>query len=81
MLENADQEDDPILLSKFLTFVIVGGGFSGVETAGELNDFVRDATLNFYRNLDVDKIRVILVASKNIILPEVGEDLGCFALE
>jgi NADH dehydrogenase len=81
MLENADQEDDPALLSKFLTFVIVGGGFSGVETAGELNDFVRDATSNFYRNPDVDKIRVILVASKNIILPEVGEELGCFALE
>ncbi len=81
MLENADQEDDPTLLSKFLTFVIVGGGFSGVETVGELNDFIKDAALNFYRNLDVDKIRVILVASKNTILPEVGEELGCFALE
>lgn len=81
MLESADQEDDPVLLSKFLTFVVVGGGFSGVETVGELNDFVRDITLNFYRNLDVDKIRVILVASKSTILPEVGEDLGCFALE
>lgn len=81
MLENADQEDDPALLSKFLTFVVVGGGFSGVETVGELNDFVKDAALNFYRNLDVDKIRVILVASSNTILPEVGEDLGRFALE
>jgi len=81
MLENADQEDDSDLRSKFLTFVIVGGGFSGVETVGELNDYVRESTLNFYRKLDVNKIRVVLVSAGDGILPELGKSLGDFALE
>ncbi|MFB5598361.1 MAG: NAD(P)/FAD-dependent oxidoreductase, partial [Nitrosopumilaceae archaeon] len=41
VLEDADQESDSDLQSKLVTFVVVGGGFSGVETVGELNDFVR----------------------------------------
>ena len=43
MLEQADIEHDDLKLRRSLmTFVIVGGGFSGVEAAGELNDFVRE---------------------------------------
>ena len=43
MLEQANLEQDNIELRKsLLTFVVVGGGFNGVETVGELNDFVRD---------------------------------------
>lgn len=80
MLENADQEDDPILQEKFVTFVVVGGGFSGVETVGELNDFVRESTEKFYRNIDQDKIKVILISAKDTILPEIGE-LGKYAFE
>ncbi len=80
MLENADQEDDPDLQQKFVTFVVVGGGFSGVETIGELNDFVRESAEKFYRNIDLDKIKVILVSAKDTILPEIG-DLGKYAFE
>ena len=79
MLECADEEDDPNLRSKFMTFVVVGGGFSGVETVGELNDFVKESATNFYRNIDTDQIRVILVASGEGILPEVGSELGNYA--
>ena len=39
VLEDADQELDPKIQSKLVTFVVVGGGFSGVETVGEINDF------------------------------------------
>ncbi len=81
MLENADQEDDPLLRSKFMTFVVVGGGFSGVETAGELNDFVRESAEKFYRNLDDEEIRVVLVSAGEGILPEIGDALGRFAFE
>jgi len=80
MLESADQEDDPELLSKLMTFVVVGGGFSGVETVGEINDFVRESVEKFYRNIDPKKIRIILVTSGETILPEVG-DLGQYAME
>ena len=45
-----------------LTFVIVDGGFAGVETAGELNDFIRDSIKEFYHNIDKENVRVIIVS-------------------
>jgi NADH:ubiquinone reductase (H+-translocating) len=82
MLEQADVEHEDLMLRRSLmTFVIVGGGFSGVEAAGELNDFVRESIEHFYHNLDRMDVRVILVNSGDRILPEVTEDLAQFALE
>ena len=80
MLENADQEEDPEKKLNFITFVVVGGGFSGVETVGEINDFVRESAEKFYRNIEQERIRVILVSAGESILPEIG-DLGKYALE
>jgi len=80
MLESADQEDDPNVLSKLMTFVVVGGGFSGVETVGEINDFVKESVNEFYRNIDPEKIKIILVSAGEKILPEIG-DLGEYAME
>ncbi|MBV9179627.1 MAG: FAD-dependent oxidoreductase [Nitrososphaeraceae archaeon] len=84
MLERADIEhDNPDLRKSFMTFVVVGGGFSGVETVGELNHFVKDSIKDFYHNVDEHKedLRIILVSSGGRILPEVSEDLGKFALQ
>ena len=82
MLEQADLEHDDINLRKSLmTFIVVGGGFSGVETVGELNDFVRDSIKHFYHNLDVKDVRTILVNAGRRILPEVTDDLADFALQ
>ena len=54
---------------------MAGGGFAGVETVAALNDFVREA-LPFYPNLCEDMLRVMLVHSGPVILPELGESLG-----
>jgi NADH:ubiquinone reductase (H+-translocating) len=52
MLEQADIEHEDLNLRKrLLAFVVVGGGFSGVEIVGELNDFVLDSIKCFYHNL------------------------------
>ena len=72
MLEDADQETDSVKQQKLVTFVVVGGGFSGVETVGEINDFVRESCEKFYRNTSQDTIQIILVASGEKILPEIG---------
>jgi NADH:ubiquinone reductase (H+-translocating) len=64
----------------YLSFVIIGGGFSGVELAGEVNDLIREST-RFYRNFSEKDIRVTLVHSGNQILPEVGPSLRDFALK
>jgi len=82
MLEQADVEHDDMDLKKSLmTFVVIGGGFSGVETVGELNDFVHDSIKHFYHNIESFDARVILVNSSGRILPEVTDDLSEFALQ
>ena len=80
MLEDADQEMNTESQSKLMTFVVVVGGFSGVEMVGELNDFVRESVEKFYRNIDPESIKIILVAAGESILPEIG-DLGKYAME
>lgn len=80
MLEQADVEhEDQQLKKSLMTFVMVGGGFSGVETVGELNDFVRESIKHFYHNIENNDARVILVNSAGRILPEVTKDLAEFA--
>jgi len=82
MLEQADIEhEDSDLRKRLLTFVVVGGGFSGIEIVGELNDFILDSIKYFYHNLQKSYARIILVNSGGRILPEVTEDLADFALQ
>ena len=76
-LELADQQE----ISKqaqLLSFVVVGGGFSGVETAGEINEFIRESAEKYYRNIEPDFIQVNLIVARDHILPEIGS-LGKYA--
>jgi NADH dehydrogenase len=61
-----------------LTFVVAGGGFAGVETAGALNDLVREAA-RFYPRVKDRPVRMVLVHAGAEILPELGEKLGRYA--
>src|SRR6266850_1006222 len=63
---------------QLLTFVTAGGGFSGTETTGAVNDFVRDAVC-YYPQLSEQLIRVVVVHPGNFLLPELGEELGRYA--
>jgi NADH:ubiquinone reductase (H+-translocating) len=82
ILEQASLEQENRDLRKsLLTFVVVGGGFGGIETVGELNDFVKETVRQFYKNIFMTDIKIILVDSHDKILPEVGEELGEFALQ
>jgi NADH dehydrogenase len=77
-LEEADVEDDPELRRQLLTFVVGGGGFSGVEVMAELNDFVHAAKRNYLR-LRNEPHRCVIVQASNRILPEMSETLAIFA--
>lgn len=79
-LEKAEACDSPERRKFHLSFVIIGGGFSGVELAGEVNDLIREST-RFYRNFTHDQVRVTLVHSGDQILPEVSPTLRDFALK
>ncbi|HVV02285.1 MAG TPA: FAD-dependent oxidoreductase [Verrucomicrobiae bacterium] len=61
-----------------LTFVIVGGGFSGAETAGEINDLVRSSAC-YFRNWKAEDVTVLLIHSREQILPELSPGLREFA--
>ena len=84
MLEQAsieEQGNNSQLIKSLLTFVVVGGGFNGVETVGELNDFVRDTIRGYYNNINMANVNIILVNDRNRILEEVDEDLGKWAMQ
>jgi NADH dehydrogenase len=77
-LESAEVCDDEALRRSYLGFIVVGGGFSGVEVAGEINDLVRNSH-QFYPNVPREDISVTLVHSGDHILPELSLDLRVFA--
>jgi NADH dehydrogenase len=81
LLEEADTECAHGNGSKaLLTFVVAGGGFAGVETIGGINDFVREC-LRFFPNIRQDNIRMVLVHSGSILLPELSSSLGQYTQE
>jgi NADH dehydrogenase len=77
-LEEADSECAAGERDQMLTFVVAGGGFAGVETMAAINDFVREA-LPFYPNLSEAMVRMALVHPGEVILPELGPELGSYA--
>lgn len=79
MLEAADIETDPVVRRELTTFVVAGGGFSGVEMVGELNDMVR-AVIRYYPALRETPGRVILLHSGERLLPELSPAVADYAL-
>jgi len=77
-LEEADFECCAAQRDRLLTFVIAGGGFAGVETAAAVHDFL-EAARPHYRNLAGAALRVVLVHSGEVILPELDGKLGRYA--
>jgi NADH dehydrogenase len=77
-LEEAETETDPEVRRRLLTFIVAGGGFSGVECIAEMNDFLREA-VRAYHNISEDDLRLILLQRGERILPELTESLAAFA--
>jgi len=76
--EAAIEHKDEQLRQQLLTFVVAGGGFSGVEVVAELNDFVRDVVRN-YPQINSNEVRVVLLHALDRILPELDEKLAIYA--
>ena len=77
-LEGAEVEDDPLEKIELLTFVVAGGGYTGVEVAAEINDFTREAAKS-YRHVGPEEIEVVLLQSRSRILPVLHEELADFS--
>ena len=79
-LDAADTTIDPALRRRLLTFVVVGGGYAGVEALAELADMARYAS-RYYPTIDRDDIRWILVEATGRIMPEVSPKMGRYTVE
>ncbi len=77
-LELADIEDDPAEKQALLTFVVAGGGFSGVETIGELSELLHRCIKSFH-NIEHSEVKMMLIHSRDVLLPEMKPDLGAAA--
>ncbi|WP_431043559.1 NAD(P)/FAD-dependent oxidoreductase [Streptomyces sp. P1-3] len=78
-LDIASSTRDPDVRDAALTFVFVGGGYAGVEALAELEDMARYA-VRYYHNITPDDLKWILVEATGRILPEVGEEMGRYAV-
>ena len=79
-LEEANLVEDDAIRKRLLTFVVVGGGYTGVETAGQVLDFVKQA-YRLYANLADAAPKVVLIHGGQELLAEIGPELGAYARE
>src|SRR5689334_7045538 len=79
-LDAADTTIDPALRQRLLTFMVVGGGYAGVEALAELADMARYAS-KYYPTINREDIRWILVEASGRIMPEVSAKMGRYTVE
>ena len=79
--ESAEHEQDPAAQRGLLTFVIVGGGPTGVELAGAIADISRTVLVRDFRKIDPASARVLLLEAGPRILPAFAEELSRHAAE
>jgi NADH dehydrogenase len=79
-LDAAATTIDPGLRRRLLTFLVVGGGYAGIEALAELQDMARYAT-RYYENIAPEDMRWVLVEAAGRIMPEVGPRMGLYTVE
>jgi NADH dehydrogenase len=77
ILGRADNEEDAEVKRKLLTFVVAGGGFSGVEAAAEINDYVRGVAERF-KNININDIRMVIIEGGSRLLSQFPESLSAY---
>src|SRR5881394_4114037 len=79
--EYAEKISDPAARSAALTFVIIGGGPTGVEMAGAIAEIARYTLARDFRNIDPSQARVILIEGEPKVLASFPEDLRDSAMK
>jgi NADH:quinone reductase (non-electrogenic) len=73
--EAAERETDPVKQQRLLTFVIVGGGPTGVELAGALAEIARQSLVHDFRRIRPESARIILLEGSPYVLPPFPDPL------
>jgi len=77
--ESAEREADPEAQRRLLTFVIVGGGPTGVELAGAMSEIAQKVMPQDFRAIDTRATRIVLLEGLDRVLPTYPEDLSARA--
>jgi NADH dehydrogenase len=75
MFEQASREADPEKRRSLLTFVVVGGGPTGVETAGALAELISQVMVKDYPSLDLSEARVMLLEANDHLITAYPHEL------
>ncbi|MCP2165543.1 NAD(P)/FAD-dependent oxidoreductase [Goodfellowiella coeruleoviolacea] len=79
-LDKAASTLDPEQRRKLLSFVVIGGGFAGIETLAELEDMTRYA-LRYYENLKPEDLNWVLIEATGRVMPEVSAKMGVYTVK
>lgn len=79
--EQAAQISDPEERRRLLTFIVVGGGATGIELTGSLHDLVQHNMIRFYPEIQNDEAQIVLVEASDHVLPGIHEKIGQLALD
>ncbi len=69
VFEQAAVEDDPLVRQSLLTFVVVGAGPTGVESAGAISELIRLVLRRDYPRMDIDDVQILLLEAGGAVLP------------
>jgi len=78
LMEQAENETDVTLRKNLLHVAVVGGGFAGIETAGEINDFIADIA-EYYPTINRHDVKISLIEATPKILIGFSPKLAAFA--
>jgi NADH:ubiquinone reductase (H+-translocating) len=74
--EQAEKENDPVIQGKLLTFVIIGGGPTGVELAGSVAELANSILSKEFRNIQSNQPKVILIQGGERLIPSFAAKLS-----
>ena len=81
VFEQASTERNAQRQRQLLTFIISGAGYTGVQVVTELRDFIYGTLIRFYKTINPDNIRIILVEIEPKIVAELHTKLGAYAMK
>jgi NADH dehydrogenase len=81
LCEHADHTHDPVARRRMLTFVIVGGGYTGIELVCEMHDFLFEYVVGHYRGIAADEIQLLVLEAAEEVLRGVHPKLAANAHE
>jgi NADH dehydrogenase len=81
LFEKASIETGTERQKQLLTFIVSGAGYIGLQLVTELRDFINHSLKKYYKPVDTNNIRIILVEKEAGLMPEIDARLGAYALK